>query len=591
MSATLLASRIRDGARAQLEKRKRMLAMKEEAEQDLLAFVRMMWPVLEPEKKLVEGWALDLLCEVLMALDVGDIQPPRICVNVPPGFSKSTLLNVLFPAWQWGPRNRPSLRYLSLSYSTAVPIRDNLRFATVVKHPVYQQAWGDRFRVTRDGAEWVGNNRTGWKMVTSTGGGVTGFRGDVLLADDMNNPMDVESDVVRLATNRFIREIMPDRLNSLEESAIVNLQQRTHQADATGTLIEHGVGYTFVCVPMRFDPLRIYPVVLQRDEEGNPTDVWVDPRSLDEDGNQLPGLTTNDRGEPAVIPGSPMDRADGTSAWPERFSEDVLEALEREKGAYAWSSQYQQYPGVRGGSILRRDWWKLWRAGDFPELGTVIVSLDTAVETKEMNDYTAVTKWGAFAGEEGEPLLILLDAWHERLPVAEVVRRVNDTCHGRSETRNSSTAKADYLLIEDKTHGRVVHDELLRLGERQPWETVMIKPRGDKVARLKAVSHLFSGESKKMPDGTDHNGKDKFIDIFMGGMVFAPDRDWADMVIQECADFPYGSHDDLVDTCSMALNWVRHNGIVLFRTEWDEIERNANLFRKRQTVPYSIRRT
>ena len=418
------------------------------------------------------------------------------------------------------------------------------------------------------------------------------FADGVLLhnCDDLNNPMDVESDLVRNSTNRFIREILPDRLNSLDKSAIINLQQRTHQNDATGTLIEHGQGYTFVCVPMRFDPLRIYPVVLRRDEDGNPIDTWVDPRSLDDNGRQLVGLTVNERGEPAVIPGSPMDYATGTSCWPERFSEEALEALELEKGPHAWNGQYQQYPGVRGGAIIRRDWWKLWRDADFPELGTVLVSVDTATETKEINDYTACTKWGAFAGPEGEPLLILLDAWHDRLPLAEMVRRVYDTCMGRSETRNSSTAKADYLLIEDKTQGRAVHDELLRLAEKHPWDTEMVKPRGDKISRLQAVSHLFSGPAKRMPDGKDEHGKDKYIDVFLGGMIFAPDRDWADMVIQECADFPYGAHDDLADTTSMALNWVRRNGVVLFRDEWDDIERAANMYRKPLTVPYSIRK-
>jgi phage terminase large subunit-like protein len=590
MSTTLVRSRITQRARAELERRKRMVAMKEDAEGDLLAFIRMMWPVMEPMQPLVEGWVLDLLCDVLMGITWKEIKPPRVCINVPPGSTKSTLLNVLWPAWEWGPVNRPSTRYLSASYSTDVPARDNLRFATIIKHPVYQQCWGDRVKVTRDGAEWVSNDRTGWKMITSVSGGTTGFRGDRLLLDDLNNPQSVESELVRRTTNRFVREIMPDRLNSLEESAIINLQQRTHQSDATGTLLEHGQGYTFVCVPMRFDPLRIFPVVLTRDDDNNPVDVWVDPRSLDTEGNQLPGITRNDRGEPAVIPGSPMDRATGESCWPERFSEDALIALEMEKGPYAWNGQYQQYPGVRGGSIIRRDWWKLWPEAEFPELGTVLVSLDTAVETKETNDYTALTVWGAFEGKSGEPLLILLNAWRDRLPLAEVVHRVYEICMGRGEVRGSSNAKADYLLIEDKTRGRDVHDEIIRLHQKCPWQIELIKPQGDKIARLTAVSHLFSGDAKRLPDGKDTEGKDKFIDVFLGGMIYAPDREWADQVIQEVADFPYSAHDDWTDTVSQALGWVRRNGVVLRKEEWDDMEYERNLYRKPLTVPYSIRR-
>lgn len=562
---------------AEKAKRARMVEMKADAEVDLLAFVRMVWPILETEKPFCEGWIIDLLCEVLMAVHDGDLT--RVCINVPPGSMKSTLLNVCLPAWEWGPRNMPGLRYLSISYSDKVPVRDNLRFSQVIKHPVYQACWGDRVRVIRDGAEWVGNDRTGWKAVTSVSGSTTGLRGDRLLLDDLNNPMDVESEIVRATTNRFVREIMPDRVNDLKKSAIVNLQQRTHREDATGTLLTHGQNYVFVSVPAEFDPFRIWPVVLRRDEAGNPLDTWVDPRSLDADGNQLDGLSVNERGEPVLEPGSPMSRAEGESFWPERFPEDELQLLKETKSRYAWDSQYNQVPGIRGGAIIRRDWWKLW-TGDYPSLGTVIASLDTAVEQKESNDYNGLTVWGAFAGASGEPQLLLMDAWRARLPLAQLIARVSETCRLR---------KVDYLLIEHKTRGRDVADEIQRLYTGAPWVVELIKPLGDKESRLRAVSHLFSGDVKRMPDGFDEYGKARFIDTWHGGVVFAPDKDWADEVISEVADFPYGEHDDWCDTVSQALGWVRRNGVVLRKAEWDDQEYQRQLYRKPMGVPYAIK--
>lgn len=575
----LVPGHMRGRAQAELDRRKRMVAMKEDAERDLLSYTRMIWPILEPEMPLVEGWLLDFMCDVLMAITFGELV--RVCFNLPPGSTKSTMLNVIWPSWEWGPQNHPSYRYLSISYSTDVPIRDNLRFASIIKHPVYQSCWGDRVRLVRDGAEWVGNDRTGWKSVSSTGGGVTGFRGDRLLLDDLNNPKSVESEVVRDSTNKFVREIMPDRLNDLTKSAIINLQQRTHQKDATGTLLEHGQNYTFVCVPMRFDPLRIWPVVLKRGEDGEPTDVWVDPRSLDDDGNQLEGLTKNERGEPMVRPGSPMARAEGESCMPERFAEETLYALEKEKGPYAWDSQYQQYPGIRGGAIIRRDWWKLW-TGEYPALGTVVVSVDTAVELGQANDYNACTAWGAFEGLSGEPLFLLLAAWRARLPLAQLVSKIADTCRER---------RADYLLIEHKTRGRDVHDEIIRLYSAATWQTVLVKPDQDKVSRLKAVSHLFSGDYRRLADGgKDLEGKPTFIDNWAGGVIYAPDRDWAETVITEVADFPYSEHDDFVDTVSQALAWCRANGVVLRKVEYEEAETARNQYRKPSSVPYSIKR-
>ena len=134
-------------ARNELAKRERMKAQKADAEQDLLAFVRMMWPVMEPTVSMQEGWILDLLCDVMMAVTDGHMT--KVIINVPPGSMKSSLLNVLWPAWEWGPQNMPHMRYLSISYSTSVPERDNIRFARVIQHPTYRKCWGDRFTVTR----------------------------------------------------------------------------------------------------------------------------------------------------------------------------------------------------------------------------------------------------------------------------------------------------------------------------------------------------------------------------------------------------------------------------------------------------------
>lgn len=570
-------SLLKERIRAKLAERKRMIEQKDEAEHDFLAFVRMMWPVLEPGVEFKPGWIIDLLCDVLMAITDGELT--RVCINVPPGSMKSSLLNVLWPAWEWGPCNRPNYRYLSISYSDRVPVRDNLRFAKVIKHPVYQQCWGDRVKIGRDGAEWVDNQSTGWKMVSSVSGSVTGFRGDRLLLDDLNNPQAVESELVRETTNRFVRETMPDRLNDLQESVVINLQQRTHQEDATGTLLKFGQDYTFVCVPAEFDPLRIWPVILRRDELGDPVSTWTDPRGLDDEGNPLVGMAHNARGEPFVVPGSPMARAEGTSFWPERFPEEALLKLKAEKGAYAWSSQYLQIPGVRGGAIIRRDWWKLWQDETYPQFGTVVAALDTAVEAKESADYTALTVWGAFAGERGEPLFMLIDAWRGRVSLAETIARVTEMCRRR---------RVDYLVIEHKTRGRDVADEIMRQYGDATWQTVLYKPEGDKESRLRAVAPLFSGDCRKMPDGKDENGKDRYIDVYSGGIIYAPAMTWADEVIDEVASFPYGEHDDYADTVAMALAWTRKNGVVLRKVEWDSMEYERNLYRKPQRVPYSI---
>jgi phage terminase large subunit-like protein len=267
-----------------------------------------------------------------------------------------------------------------------------------------------------------------------------------------------------------------------------------------------------------------------------------------------------------------MAKAEGALAWPERFSQDACDKLRSALGEYAYEGQYQQSPGVRGGGIIRRDWWRTW-TGEYPELGTSIAVLDTAVEEGEKNDWNALITMGAFPGKEGEPQMIMTSAIKWRIQLAELVANVAQICTYR---------KVDYLLIERKTRGKDVHDEIVRLFANATWQTVLVEVFGTKISRLKSVSHLFSGDLRKDPTSG--------IDVYSGGIMFAPDRDWADEVIDQVSAFPRSAHDDFVDCISMGLGWVRRTGVVLRKQEWDEKEAEDKIWRKSPSVPYAIKR-
>ena len=56
--------------------------------------------------------------------------------------------------------------------------------------------------------------------------------------------------------------------------------------------------------------------------------------------------------------------------------------------------------------------------------------------------------------------------------------------------------------------------------------------------------------------------------LFAEGLIHAPNKPWADMVINQLAVFPKGKHDDLVDTTSMALKHLRDLGLLVRNAEW-----------------------
>ena len=59
--------------------------------------------------------------------------------------------------------------------------------------------------------------------------------------------------------------------------------------------------------------------------------------------------------------------------------------------------------------------------------------------------------------------------------------------------------------------------------------------------------------------------------IFESGMVWAPEAQWADELIEECAAFPNGDNDDQVDSTTQAMSRFRAgNFIALESDEADE---------------------
>jgi hypothetical protein len=288
----------------------------------LLNFVRYFWHSLEPKNRpLVEGWPLEAICDHLEALTFGDIPSKRLLINVPPGFMKSLLVDVFWPAWEWGPCNMPHLRYIAFSYSDAITTRDNNKMTRLIQSPAYQRLWGDRFKMLKLGERRVENDQTGYKVATSVGGLSTGERGDRVILDDPHNVIKAESDAEREKTVRFFRESMSNRLND-EQSAIVIIMQRLHENDVSGDVLNREADYCHLMIPMYFDPFR-YPssadgTATEDPETGEPfggNEIgWTDPRASDEDGEVL---------TPRQLAGR-----ENMLAWPARFPRERVREYE-----------------------------------------------------------------------------------------------------------------------------------------------------------------------------------------------------------------------------------------------------------------------
>jgi predicted phage terminase large subunit-like protein len=219
---------------------------------------------------------------------------------------------------------------------------------------------------------------------------------------------------------------------------------------------------------------------------------------------------------------------DERSLWPEFWPLEELKKKRAGMDTRYWSSQYLQNPTAEGAQLIKKEWWQHWEEEYPPPCDYTIMSLDAAQESHNRADYNAVTLWGVFYNEKtNQNNIILLNAWKERMEFPELKRRMI------SEYKEW---EPDTFLVEKKSNGAALYQELRSMGMPVSEYT----PVKDKISRVNSIT-----------------------DLFASGMVWAAtDRRWAGEVIQECADFPVGTHDDFVDSCTQALIRFRKGGFI-----------------------------
>jgi predicted phage terminase large subunit-like protein len=285
-------------------------------------FVIEAWPVLEPRTEFVDGPHLHAICQHLEAVSHGQIT--RLLINVPPGAMKSLLVSVFWPAYEWGPLERPHLRYVSTAFAETAVKRDTRRMRDLVMSDWYQKHW-PHVVLTRTGETSFANKATGWRE-GSPFGSLTSKRGNRLIVDDPHSVEQAESDLERLKATRRFREGATNRLNDQRRDAIIVIMQRLHSLDISGYIIANRGDYVHLMLPMEFEA---------------------------------------DRACSTVIGFKDWRTEDGELLCRERWSDDELKEF-HSMGQYAYAGQYQQRPAPREGGMFKRAWFE--REGGIVEL-------------------------------------------------------------------------------------------------------------------------------------------------------------------------------------------------------------------------------
>ena len=473
---------------------------------NLYEFVRQAWHVMEPGVEFVESWHIRSICEHLEAISEGDIK--RLLINIPPRHSKSTIVSVAWPMWEW--IAQPEQKFLCASYSGNLSIRDNLKARRLVQSPWYQERWGHLFELSGDqnAKQRFENNRTGYRLATSVGGTATGEGGSRLVLDDPHGAQDAQSEAMRQNALEWFDMVWSTRLNTPRDDAMVTVMQRLHEKDISGHILDIG-GWEHVCIPAEWDGVR------RSTSLGG-----YDPRTKK-----------------------------GELICPARFGQDEIDRLKQLLGAYGTAGQLQQDPAPAEGGLLGVKHFKLWpSARRRPALEFVLQSYDCAYTEKTTGDPTACTVWGVFTWD-GQRCAMLLDAWDDYLGYPALRARALDDYAAEYGADNSpgtglpiAGRRPDRVLIEAKASGQSLIQDL-------KLANVPVLPynpgNADKVARAHQAAPTLELGMLWVPESSKTPGQPVT---------------WAQPFLKQLERFPVAAHDDYVDTFTQAVIYLRNTG-------------------------------
>jgi len=433
---------------------------------DFMAFVKAMWP------QFIEGSHHKIIAKKFNALAEGKIK--RLIINMPPRHTKSEFASFLLPSWMVG--RRPDLKIIQTTHTTELAIRFGRKAKTLIDSPEYQSVFKTTLREDSKAAGKWETAQGGEYYAAGVGSAITGRGADLLIIDDPHSEQD-----------------------ALNASAL----ERAYEWYTSGPRQRLQPGGAIILVMTRWNMKDLTGMLLKSQKEIK-SDKWEIIEF------------------PAIMPS-------GKPVWPEYWKLEELESVKASLSLGKWNAQWMQNPTAEEGSIIKREWWKVWNKDYMPQLHHVIQSYDTAFLKKETADYSAITTWGIFYPNPDSPAhLILLDAVKERLEFPELRKKALE----QYKYWNPET-----VIVESKASGLPLTYELRKMGI--PVINYTPSKGNDKHARVNAVAPIFES-----------------------GMIWAPDEKFAEEVVEECAAFPYGDNDDLVDSTTQAVMRFRQGGFI-----------------------------
>lgn len=397
---------------------------------------------------------------------------PILVLQAPPQHGKSQIVSRYLPAWLFG--QNPDLSIGGLSYAKDLASDMNRDVQRIMFSPEYLRLFPDaalnakrvvtvevEAKRNSDVFEIVG--RKGRYVGSGVGGPLTGKRLDIGIIDDpIKNAQEALSQVVKDGVWNWYITTFTTRLS--KNSGQIIMATSWAQDDLSGRVIKSSTRAKVLKFPaISHDGKALVPQL-------HPIEKLLETKALMSD--------------------------------------------------YFWSAMYQQSPIAMGGNMFKTDEFRFYE--HLPKLKWRAMWGDTALKTKEQNDYSVFQCWG----ESWDGQAVLIDQIRGKWEAPELLTQARS--FWLKHKAGEGVLRA--FNVEDKASGT----GLIQTLSKEGIPIIGIQRSVDKITRAMDAIPLIQS----------------------GNVLLPKDAPWLSDYLSEFAAFPNGKHDDQVDPTMDALSGI-----------------------------------
>lgn len=392
------------------------------------------------------------LADKLVSYMKGTNEKQNLYIGLSPRAGKSQMI-IDFCAYSYAAN--PFSNFIYTSYSGDLCVKHSKKIRDIVESELFQKVFGINIDINTSAANLWKIDGGGEFRSVPMGGAITGFGagtfddcfGGAILVDDFMKADAYRSVAEKQSVIEIFENTLRSRKNRPAKDPTIIIAQRLAKDDLVDYIKER------------------YP------------DEW----------------------DFYVIPA--YNEESGESFWEERYPAKFLEQM-KEENPFLFYSQYQQAPIAMGGGIIKHSWWCYYKSIEDTRYRRIFITADTAIKTKEWNDFTAIGVWGVTIGNK----LRLLDMVHGKFEIPEL--QATMLAVWEKWKMGIGNCRCTEIIIEDKASGMQLIQQLRRIGG---LPIRPITPEKDKLSRVYDVIPQIAAGNVELPESDNHKISKEFL--------------------------------------------------------------------------------